>query len=82
MTAITTTASTPTTEICTWNSLFPYSVSPASDVYDVIGEFEPDYDVEAIVSDYVDAIDAALEGTGVTLCGINGSSLHMRGAHS
>lgn len=28
----TTTSSAPITQICTWNSLFPYSVSPAADV--------------------------------------------------
>ncbi len=81
MTTITA-ASSPATQICTWNSLFPYSVSPEADVYAVIDGFGDDYDVEAIVADYVAAIDAALEGAGVTLCGINGSSPHMRGART
>lgn len=61
--------STPATQICTWNNLFPYSVSPEADVYAVIDGFEADYDVEAIVEDFRGAIDAALEGTGVMLCG-------------
>lgn len=82
MTAITAAASSPATQICTWNNLFPYSGSPEADVYAVVDGFEADYDVEAIVADYVAAIDEALEGTGVTLCGINGSSPHMRGARS
>ena len=81
MTTITA-ASSPATQICTWNSLFPYSFSPEADVHDVVCDYADDYDVEAVVADYVAAIDAALEGAGVTLCGINGSSPHMRGAPS
>lgn len=68
MTTITATSS-PATQICTWNSLFPYSFSPEADVHDVVCDYADDYDVEAVVADYVAAIDAALEGAGVTLCG-------------
>lgn len=57
----------PTTKICTWNNVFPYSISPEADVYDVLDAFVDDYDVKAIVGEYIHEINKGLFGTGIML---------------
>lgn len=61
---------TATTEIGTWATLGPSSstVTIQGTVADAVGEFAADYDIDAIITDYRDAINAAMP-EGVSLHG-------------
>jgi len=58
-----------TTSYGTWNNCVEhYSTGVAQTVTEALGDYADDYDVDAIVADYRDAINAALP-QGVTLAG-------------
>jgi len=58
-----------TTSYGTWNNrIDPHSLSVEQTVYEVLGDFADEYDVEAIAADYRQAINAALP-EGVSLVG-------------
>lgn len=60
---------TTTTPYGTWNSrVEPHSATFATSVYEALGNFADDYDIDAIKADYRAAINEALP-EGVTLVG-------------
>lgn len=58
----------PRTSYGSWTRYFT-SLGPRDDVEAYVGEFGGRFDLDAVVRDYTDAIDAALEGTGIDLVG-------------